>query len=156
MVYGGPDEDIIREHGEMNPRYNHSHIPFALDEFLTRIHGYYLLNQHGYPERLLSLGIDTNKNSYGPFGEGFSDGPQQLERYSFDIGSNRFRGFHGAVHNHSLSAIGVYVKKYISNSKNIEKIPPDPMTQTTQAQAQASMVQTRSRSKLRMGTMNQT
>ncbi|GKF95704.1 jacalin-like lectin domain-containing protein, partial [Tanacetum coccineum] len=38
MLYDGPHGDIIREVGEVKPRHSHTHIAFAPDEFLTRIH----------------------------------------------------------------------------------------------------------------------
>ncbi|GKA73235.1 uncharacterized membrane protein [Tanacetum coccineum] len=103
-----PKGDIIREVNPRHPRHNHAHIAFAPDEFLTRIHGYNCLNEHGLPPRLLSPEIETNNKSYGPFGDGFNEPPENVEPYSFNIGRKRFRGFHGSVCKDIVATIGLW------------------------------------------------
>ncbi|GJY67894.1 putative RNA-directed DNA polymerase [Tanacetum coccineum] len=82
FVYGGKKEDLVREHGQIYPMFNHKCFSLAPDEFITRVHGYYRLVGNK-PDMLLSFGIDINKASLVPFGVGFT---HKREEFSFDTG----------------------------------------------------------------------
>ncbi|GKA19917.1 RNA-directed DNA polymerase, eukaryota [Tanacetum coccineum] len=127
FVYDGEKEDVVREHGQFHPRFNHHRFSLTPDEIITRVHGYYLY-VNNKPHMLVSFGMDTNKTSLGPFGIGHTHPREQLRAFSFDTGPReRFRGFHGIVDGGVLMGIGVFVMKYLSGSKNIEVSPPHPV-----------------------------
>ncbi|XP_021774300.1 inactive protein RESTRICTED TEV MOVEMENT 1-like [Chenopodium quinoa] len=75
-------------------------------EYITRVSGY-----HGYRDQrgrgLMSLTIETNKATYGPYGSG----SVHVDKFSFSLGQgDQFGGFHGSSSSDIITSIGVYLK----------------------------------------------
>uniref|UniRef100_A0A3Q7I7Y3 Jacalin-type lectin domain-containing protein n=1 Tax=Solanum lycopersicum TaxID=4081 RepID=A0A3Q7I7Y3_SOLLC len=80
-------------------------------EFLTSISGSYVNG-----EGLESIEFTTNKGSYGPFGQTTT----YAKHFNFHLGnSNLFGGFHGTVSDSAVESIGIYLKPFVINLKDL-------------------------------------
>ncbi|EEF47488.1 inactive protein RESTRICTED TEV MOVEMENT 1 [Ricinus communis] len=86
-------------------------------EFLKKLSGKY---DGTYGNGIVSLTFTTNKKTYGPFGncedhrmvdfeEFDASEDYRFPDFDFDVGENRFGGFHGFVGRDTLLSIGIYV-----------------------------------------------
>ena len=84
------------------------------DEYITKVSGIAATSITNVGRGLASLTIETNKNTYGPFGEKRTS--VRLNEFHFKIylGHNdQFGGFHGTSSPSMLKSLGVYLKPNI-------------------------------------------
>lgn len=77
---------------------------------MTSVSGQY--NNGAYNGELVSIAFGTNIRKYGPFGRVVDNSLTQFV-YNFTPKVS-FGGFYGSVYNHSVYAIGVYVRPLVS------------------------------------------
>ncbi|KAH0640348.1 hypothetical protein KY285_036934 [Solanum tuberosum] len=83
-------------------------------EFLTSLSGSYV-NNGG----LEAIKFNTNKGSYGPFGQPTSD----AYHFNFQLGNHSlFGGFHGTTSSYAVDSIGIYVKPVVSSMINLKDL----------------------------------
>ncbi|KAH0634189.1 hypothetical protein KY290_037615 [Solanum tuberosum] len=88
-------------------------------EFLTSISGSYIGDGYLSSTGLDAIKLNTNKDSYGPFGR--TEPSSSSKQFNFQLGNyDLFGGFHGTMSPSAVESIGIYVKPVVSSMNKLK------------------------------------